>query len=428
MLSFIKILIYMAIMTTSFDIFLSWQLGGTIRFCQVVMIAPYVYLIYIIIKRKCIIIPQAFRELCVWNMFILIFVLNTDVLTRSLGYFAWLTMNITNIILLVNVFTTKAQNVSLLRIYCMSFVAVSLFGLFQFVTAPILQMNTPFVAQWWIPGVLARINGFSYEPSYFATYILMGWCFLFVLFKKNNQELFGSNSVRLMLAIVTLAMILSSSRMGILMILIISIAPYVYINCKRFIMNILVLKLNVSFIKRVMLTMTMALFVGYVLHSDNVFDEYSFLLSGTGIGGTPAHSVDTRSDSMRKTLEVFFENPIIGVSIGGVAEKIAQDENQSGNLKDNEGTAVGLEVLAASGIIGIIPFLVYFYKIIKKSFIRFIYSKDDIGKGLLLALLAEIAILQLNQNILRPYFWMHIAVLSVYLRYKSVEEKSESND
>ncbi len=160
------------------------------------------------------------------------------------------------------------------------------------------------------------------------------------------------------------------------------------------------LKASISFIKSVMLTLVMVVFVGCVLHSDNAFDGYSFLLNGTGIG----------------------------VSLGGVAEKIAQDENQSGNLKDNEGTAVGLEVLAASGIIGIIPFLVYFYNIIKKSFIRFIYSKDDIGKGLLLALLAEIAILQLNQNILRPYFWMHIAVLLVYLRYKSVEEKSESND
>ena len=354
----------MAIMTTSFDIFLSWQLGGTIRFCQVVMIVPYIYFVLDVVKKRYIIIPKAMGWLCLWNLFILAFVLNTDIIARSIGYWVWLTMNIVNILLLVNVFTKRFLIISLLRTYCLSFVVVSMFGLFQFVSAPILHMDTPLVAQWWIPGILARINGFSYEPSYFVTYIIMGWCFLYILVKKKNQDLFSLNYIRLMFGIVTLAIILSGSRMGLLMLLAVQLFIYLYINGKELIRNFLMLKIDVTFIKRIILTLVIILSVGYVFSSDDVFDEYAFFLSGTGIGATAAHSVDDRVESMDKTLHVFYENPVLGVSLGGVAEKITQNENQIDNSKVSEGAVVALEILAASGIVGVIPIIIYFYKII----------------------------------------------------------------
>ena len=416
-------MIYMAILTSSFDVFLTWQIGGTIRFCQVIMIIPYVYLTLDCIRKKRIILPESIYYLLIWNVFMLVFVLNTDVLIRSVGYWIWLTLNIANIILLVNIFTTKKDVFSLLRWYCFSFVFVAAFGLLQFVSAPILKLSTPLVAQWWIPGVLARINGFSYEPSYYATYILIGWCFIYFLLKKRNQELFGVNAIRLMFAITTLAMILSSSRMGILMMLIVVVSSNIYCNAKKIIVNLLKMKIETRIVKNVTLFLALFISLSYMLLSNDYFDEYSFLLGGTGIGGTPAHSVDTRTLYMEKTLNVFYESPVIGASLGGVAEKIAIDENQRGELKDSEGTAVALEVLAASGIIGVIPFILYFYRIIKKSVLKFYVTNDGIGLGILWALVAEIVILQLNQNILRPYFWIHIAVLSVYFRIKSIKEE-----
>lgn len=417
-----KLLIYIAIMTTSFDIFLAWQISGTVRFCQLVMFIPYAYLLWALKVRRIIIMPKAIGWLCFWNIFILLFVLNTDELVRSVGYWLWLTQDILNIILLVNVFVSTKQVKSLLRVYCLSFVMVAVFGLFQFIAAPFLKMNTPLVAQWWIPGVLARINGFSYEPSYFATYMLMGWCVLLVLLKYDNEVLFNRLKLRLMFCVVSASMILSSSRMGIMMMICVVALPRFCKEIKEIILNFMKNKIHIKYIKCLLVVLVMCFCIGNIVPFDDLFDEYGFLLEGTGIGGTAAHSVDTRADNMEKTLVAFYDNPIIGSSLGGVAEKIAISNNQSGDTKDNEGSAVALEVLAASGIVGIIPFLVYFYKLIKSSVESLVYD-DGIGEGLLIALIAEILILQLNQNILRPYFWMHIAVLSVYLRWKK-EEKS----
>ena len=86
-------------------------------------------------------------------------------------------------------------------------------------------------------------------------------------------------------------------------------------------------------------------------------------LSGTGIGGTAAHSFNDRNELAQSTIKVIEEHPWIGLGEGGVPVAIAADRGiQITNLAGAHlywGFPVPLDVLAASGIIGFIPFLIF---------------------------------------------------------------------
>lgn len=413
----IRWMIYLSILTTSFDIFLAVQLGGTVRFCQIILIIPYAYFIIKTVLNKKLIIPSYIKWLLIWSVFMLVFLINTDHMERTVGYYLWLMFNIMNIFVLVNLFFEKNRLTNLICFYGISFVLVALFGLFQFVSAPFLKLSTPLVSQWWIPGILARINGFSYEPSYFATYELIGWTFFFFLIRLHNDTLYSKKVRNISFIILTLAILFSSSRMGIAMVIAISTLSYVN-NALLFFVNFRKGKIYFSFILKTIFAVSfiVALFA-YVANS-GMLDEYDFLLSGTGINGASSHSVDARSSLAEETFNIFLENPFIGVSLGGIPEHIAALMNMNVGDKQFEGSVVFLEVLAASGIFGIIPFLIYFIKVIFSGYRVFYGRKNTVGLSLMYALIAELIILQFNQNILRPYFWMHIAVLSVTFTFQ----------
>jgi hypothetical protein len=77
-----------------------------------------------------------------------------------------------------------------------------------------LGLGGPLVKQWWIPGELPRVNGFSYEPSYFATYLLIGFVFTGSL-RRNRSTLLPSGRLLAIYWLTAIGIILSSSRMGI---------------------------------------------------------------------------------------------------------------------------------------------------------------------------------------------------------------------
>ena len=414
----IRWMIYLSILTTSFDIFLAVQLGGTVRFCQIILIIPYIYFMIKVVLDKKIIIPAHIKWLLIWSVFMLVFLLNTYHMERTVGYYLWLMLNIINIFLIVNLFCTKNKLMDLIRFYGISFVLVSLFGLFQFMSAPFLKLSTPLVTQWWIPGILARINGFSYEPSYFATYELIGWTFFFSLIRLNNTSVYSKKFRNVCFFILTLAIIFSSSRMGIAMIIFISILSYIN-TAFSFLINLRKGKIYFSFILKTLFVVSLVLSLCTYAANSGILDEYDFLLAGTGINGATSHSVDDRSSLAEQTFDIFLKSPFVGVSLGGIPENIASSMGVSGDDKQFEGSVVFLEVLAASGIFGIIPFLAYFIKIIFSGHRLFYFQKDTVGQSLLYALIAELVILQFNQNILRPYFWMHIAILSACITFKN---------
>jgi O-antigen ligase len=116
---------------------------------------------------------------------------------------------------------------------------------------------------------------------------------------------------------------------------------------------------------------------------------------------------------------LFQNSPLIGYSLGGIAPAIAQLHGVTDldfeSVKEFEGNSIFVEVLAASGIFGFIPFFLFVWSIVWKPLAlskKLLSEQSKILVALSLSLIFEFVILQFNQVILRPYLWMHIAVLA----------------
>jgi hypothetical protein len=142
-------------------------------------------------------------------------------------------------------------------------------------------------------------------------------------------------------------------------------------------------------------------------------------LNGTGISDTAAHSVVERENSFEETVAVFVQHPLIGRSLGGISSAIAEYQGDTirsfEDAKTIEGMSVFAEVLAASGVVGFIPFLCFLVVTIRDP-LRLARIAPPFYSSLLYGLVRSLiftwAILQFNQNVLRTYLWAHLAILA----------------
>lgn len=414
----------------SFDIFLVIPIGFNFRAAQLIMLFPIALTLIQFMINGNFRYPVGFIFLVLWSVFIVIFIPNSDFPVRSVGYAFWLIFNLLTIFSMAQLFHKKDHVFLLMKYYIYSFVFVASFGLLQFLLS-ILHLGSPLVQDWWFPGVLPRINGFSYEPSYFSTYLLLGWVLLAYLLRVKSHFLNRSYQWTFFL-ILSLAIFLSSSRMGWMMMLLWYMQyPFLFSlkllrgKFKKSYFNYSVILVVSGLCMLVFITMYLGL------------EKILFLLSGLGLFGTSAHSSGQRFNELIDTLTVFTQSPYVGYSLGGVASAIARLRGVTvtslDDAKLNEGMSVFAEALAASGIIGFIPFSIYIASIIFKPILRRrIWTPDfkEIILSMVCALAFIFVILQFNQNILRPYLWTHIAVLSslFYVGNKEVRMMNENNN
>ena len=409
----IKWLLVLAILTSSFDIFLNVRIGFNFRFTQICIILS-IALFAFTKKGFRFQKPLGIEYLLAWFFFIALFVPN-GVFTRNAGYAVWLLFNILAVILFVQCINTPQRLIWLYKTYVLSFVAVSLFGIFQFV-APLLGLGAPLVEQWWVHGLVARANGFSYEPSYFATYLLMGWVITaYHLYNNAQEQRPPIPYLTLSHIIITTAILLSTSRMGIVI-----LALWYTQYPVKFAVRLTKLRIKKKLFGINIGLLLLAGLLVLIIANIN-FEIILMLVNGTGLFGTATHSTTTgRIPTFVEVLEVFAKSPFIGYSLGGIASALAEHRNVAvsdlADLKQHEGMNVFAETLAASGVIGFIPFLAYigslFYRPLRlmPKITNPIFA--NMLKALVIALLFELVILQLNQNILRPYLWVHIAILA----------------
>jgi O-antigen ligase len=129
--------------------------------------------------------------------------------------------------------------------------------------------------------------------------------------------------------------------------------------------------------------------------------------------------LDERQDHFEDTLQAIADHPWMGSSLGGVTESIASyvgiKPQNFEETKRFEGQSIFAEVVAASGIPGSIPFFC-FIVIYLAAPLKLAHNASPFQaawlRALVLSLIFEWAILQFNQNILRLYLWVHIAVLA----------------
>jgi hypothetical protein len=408
--------------TSSFDVFLMINIGPNIRIAQLFALALVVAATLAHRLGTKMEIPLGGVYLVAWCAVQLAFVPVADFWQKSLAYCLWLALDIALLFALVNLFAGDMRRLRLLlKLYLVSYVFVAGFGIVQFVL-PIIGGPALLVQQWWLAGRVPRVNGFSYEPSYFATYLIMGFVCLGSLRRSRIVE-FRGKVCGFSYLLILIALVICSSRIGVVFALIeLSITPLTWL-LRVVKQPRMVLGFHLSGWKT--LTTVATLLVAYLAingaiswYLDNP-KTIEILVRGTGLMGTPAHSIDEREGHLQDTLQTIYDHPWMGQSLGGITESVAAFRGLRPQNFDEtklyEGQSVFAEVVAASGIPGSIPFLCFLIATTIAPLRLAKYSSPFHTawlRALVLALVFEWAILQLNQNILRMYLWVHIALLA----------------
>jgi O-antigen ligase len=319
----------------------------------------------------------------------------------------------------------------LFKLYVYSFIAFAIFGILQLLCG--LFGFSLFVSDWWLPR-FPRVNGFTYEPSYFGTYLLIGWGMLFIL-KVYKNNIFKQKTISRFLAIMTLGMIVTSSRMTILIIALIY-SGYLMLNIVK---SLYKFRINTKMLQLIAISIFLITFTILMVLSQ--LKKIDFLFTGVGLSGKSSSSVNQRSNESMETFKIFTRSPFIGVSLGGIPSARALQNgiviSDNETAKKYEGLNIFLEMLASGGIIGFVFFLSYIFFLIGRSVHLYRKINNDnlnlsvVLLSLVFSFICELAILSMNQNISRLYLWVHIGMLTVAIRnavdYREFAIKAKQN-
>jgi len=359
---------------------------------------------------------HGWQFLCLFILWITICLPFSLYLERSLGYVFWTITDVLAIFIFVQFFKTESEFLKLIRYFLFSFTALAAFGLIQFVLGTVGV--DVLVAQWWIPGVLPRINGLSYEPSYYSTYLLPGWIFAVYMLEKGATTP-HRRQLWICAAMTTVVLFLCTSRMGWLMMFLWAISRtlgFAYrIGIKRAVRwRTVFTLLFIPAVFAVAVTWATASsrdLLGYL-------DNFSFLAGGLGLSGGSAHSSEGRTTDFGLTWQTFLNYPLLGTGIGAVPVDIASQRGSTvvslESAKDNEAMSVFIEILASTGLIGGVLLTAFAVSVTNQCRIKkreFDLWRRLILRGLCWSILWLLIILQFNQNFLRIYVFLDIAVL-----------------
>lgn len=287
----------------------------------------------------------------------------------------------------------------------MSFVLIAVVGINQFF-APLLFKKSFLIQQWWIKDLLPRVSAFSYEPSYLATYLLLGWILLFEIYRKKIS-LFGRKTDLFLLTLISVCIGLTTSRIVILVLFTILLLFIIF----------QIFKTQIAYFS-VLLLLSLAVLVMITGYLFTRFGESTdLLLSGTGILEDSNYSLFERINNIDIMLKALVRNKILGCGIGGIPETIAIFKNEHPSsiteLKIFEGNCVILELLLAGGLLSTIPIFLFCRDLIqslKNNQILQNSKLKKLSKSYLNSLIVFFLVLQYNQNILRSYFWIHLGL------------------
>jgi O-antigen ligase len=396
----------------------------------------------ILLKKQKLTLPLYLILLLVVAVINLLFVPNSVYIPRGLVYALTLLL----FVFLISFSVNTREYISLEKIvdiYVFSFLLHALLGAVQFILFYGFGINF-FMMQ------LGRINGLTYEPSYYVTYLVPGTILitLMALFlnEKRGRIIFYSLTASLML----LVLIFSTSKLGIVeSVTVILLAILVGAFLKLFkVLKEVNLKRNVSYF--VAFTVFFAA-IFYV--SGNIGSIVNFLFPGKGeerisylektekvLASSKETSFDIRLSEFKETLGIALENPLLGKSLGGVAPyralKNGMNPKNNDDVKQFEGMNIFAEMLAGFGIIGFLLMLGFIIlisydgvrlgiKALASNYKVSNYKVSIILIGLVLGFLLELFFLMFNQNVLRLYLWNHITLLALAIEKARYEYTSD---
>lgn len=407
-INFVKLFIALAILTSSFDIFLNLEIKGySFRFTQFITIPIIIIYFFGGLKKQHIFLP-------IYGSYLLLFILIQSILlfrspdiSNGIKYFFWLIFSV----LTLYAFSFASEKFFsfdwLIRLYLNSFYYIALFGILQFCAYPFGFKI--FLTQNW-SDKLARINGFCYEPSYYASYILMGFVIYtyLILHKENNVV----SHMYFKTFIISLTLLLCSSRAGWIFAflwVLKCILEYIFSLIKGTTRS----KLIKNMVYTVFITIIIFLVLVFVIHNHK---KLIFLLNGIGLFNTSSHSSESRFNGLIRSIEIWNDSPFLGYSLGGVAPMTCKYMGIK-YTSDSNGITGGIfnQLLVGCGLIGSLPLVIYLHRIV------FFKYKNVIMKALIWALIFEIGIMAFGQSILRPYLWIHIAIISCCYKHYNLK-------
>jgi hypothetical protein len=396
-------------------------IGFTFRFSQLLVFLAAILLLPTIFRRGVLTFP-GISWASAWVFWSVLTLPLSLFFARSAGYTVWLMSNVLIIFVFVQAFRTSNEAYLLLRIYLWSFILLSCFGALQFVLG--IMGFSLLTTLWWIPEVLPRVNGLSYEPSYYATYLLPGWVSAAYLL-ESRCALLSRSLLRWTAFCTTGALLLSTSRMGWLLM----IAWVVFRLVRRW----LLMAAGSGASRRALGWTSASALCFFALMAtplgskaakaaSDALGSVAFLLSGVGLFGAAAHSVEQRFQEFLSTWNAFVNNPWIGTGMGAVSVEVgAQAGNAIVTIADaraNEGMSILLELLASIGIVGMVLVAGFVLAVLHSAVVG-ARNSDHQHRQLFWALgwgiVWMLVILQFNQNFLRVYLWMDVAVFVVAL-------------
>lgn len=317
-------------------------------------------------------------------------------------------------------------------------IVVSIFGILQFMAAIIGFGDYFHVQQWWYKGVIARVNGLMYEPSYYALVVFPYVVMSFFLLDNNTLAKKQSVAIRFLFCSSIIAIILSSSRIGVvgcaLTLIVVSLFKFIFFKNVGYKLSRDILRVFVFVLLVIGFFISVDKVSEYLkAHETNPRNYSQSVLNGIGVDSTANHSVSMRLEALNNTVSLAQNHLVVGVGLGNIANEIAKEKKilsgDTSELKKYEGLVPAIEIAAATGIIGAVLFLSWIFLtgiagILKK---RLTCSSDYIHVALSLAMLAQFTLMQANQNVLRMYFWTTLFIMMTFY-YSTVISKTTSKD
>ena len=416
-------LVVVSLFTASCDVILNFSVGGSLRLCQILMMVVCVAALAKPIQEGRVLWARGSNALVLWMVVQAMLIPLSGVMSIGLTFYALLLFTVITVFAVTEMYGDSPLIGSLMKMYLLSYVFVGSFGLVQF-ALPLAGLPSPLVIQWIVHGRVARINGFSYEPSYYATYMIMGWIMLVDL-RVSKARITEGRWWKRATVLVTAALFLSSSKTAWIFMLVelaARTAPGLWRIVRRFVREVregrIMLYVRKGAVRNLLIACVMAVVVAKGVSS--LLKNPLILLSGTGLMHQPAHSINGRSAAASQTIDAFLEHPFVGRSLGGVSIYIASRDGIEVKTMEEVrkfwGFPVLMDVLVASGVFGFLPFLAFMYAntvgVMRLAHRRWPEERAKWVRALGRAMIFEWMLLMTDQNLLRVYLWFHIAVVA----------------
>lgn len=411
-----QICCFMALLFASADVWPKLSLGFTFRLSQL--------FIYLCIPLLIPTLRHAGIRSFPGSMWCLAWLLWTCVtlpfslfLLRSVGYAFWLASNLLIFFAFTQSFRSSEEASRLLDWLLWSFLLLAIFGILQLIGA--LVGIDVLVSEWWVKDKIPRVNGLSYEPSYYATYLITGWV-MSTYFLEMRVSGVSRRLVRATAWCTTIALFLCTSRLGWGLMC----AWLLLRGSVRFVRFLLGIHVSFRILRRnILISLLLPIFLALlpVVAPDRfeiLRDDAIFFVGGIGLFGTSGQSAEDRENGLQQTFNAFVEHPVAGAGLGAVSVEIAAQNHSAvetlEDAKQNEGMSIFIELLASVGLVGFGIVLGFYFDLLLKYWRVYAAASADLRlqlRGLSWGIAWILLALQFNQNFLRIYLWMDIAVL-----------------